>query len=36
VLGISLALVATLVSVTNICIPSMIYNALFGAKSAEK
>lgn len=28
-LGISLILVAALVSVTNICIPSMIYNALF-------
>lgn len=29
VLGVSLILVAALVSVTNICIPSMIYNALF-------
>jgi hypothetical protein len=29
VLGVSLALVAALVSITHICIPSMIYNALF-------
>lgn len=29
VLGVALVMVAGLVSVTNICIPSMIYNALF-------
>jgi hypothetical protein len=29
VLGVPLALVAALVSITHICIPSMIYNALF-------
>lgn len=34
-LGIALILVAGLVSVTNICIPSMIYNALFGKKGAN-
>lgn len=32
-LGVPLVLVATLVSVTNICIPSMIFNALFKPKS---
>jgi len=33
VLGVALVLVATLVSVTHICIPSMIYNALFQRSS---
>ena len=33
-LGIPLILVAGLVSVTHICIPSMIYNALFGPQRA--
>lgn len=33
-LGIALILVAALVSVTNICIPSMIYNGLFGKKGS--
>lgn len=34
-LGISLILVAALVSVTNICIPSMIYNFLVGKKESS-
>ncbi|MFZ5724236.1 MAG: DUF4395 domain-containing protein [Pseudomonadota bacterium] len=34
-LGIALILVAALVSVTNICIPSMIYNLLFGKKGSS-
>ena len=33
-LGIPLVLVAALVSVTNICIPSMIYNYLFGKRGS--
>jgi phosphate/sulfate permease len=35
VLGALLASVAGLVSITHICIPSMIYNALFGVKPRE-
>ncbi|MGH8106486.1 MAG: DUF4395 domain-containing protein [Arenimonas sp.] len=35
-LGVPLILVAALVSTTNICIPSMIYNALFKAKSSDE
>lgn len=35
VLGGLLASVALLVSVTHICIPSMLYNALFGAKQPQ-
>ncbi len=34
-LGIALVLVAALVSVTHICIPSLIYNALFRANGAK-
>ncbi len=34
-LGIPLILVAALVSVTNICIPSMIYNYLFSQRSSD-
>ena len=34
-LGIPLILVAGLVSVTHICIPSMIYNALLRPRVAE-
>jgi len=34
-LGIPLILVAGLVSVTHFCIPSLIYNALFGTKAAR-
>ena len=34
-LGIPLVLVAALVSVTHICIPSLIYNALFRANGAK-
>jgi hypothetical protein len=34
-LGVSFVFVAGLVSVTHICIPSLIYNALFGAKVSE-
>lgn len=33
-LGVALILVAALVSVTNLCIPSMIYNALFGHRAS--
>ena len=35
-LGIPLILVAGLVSVTHICIPSMVYNALFGPQRAAR
>lgn len=34
VLGVALVCVAALVSITHICIPSMIYNALFASRSA--
>ena len=35
IIGISLVIVATLVSVLDICIPSMIYNSLFKQKAKE-
>lgn len=34
-LGVSLILVAVLVSITHICIPSLIYNALFKSRPSE-
>jgi hypothetical protein len=34
-LGIPLILVAGLVSITHFCIPSLIYNTLFGARAAS-
>lgn len=36
VLGTVLAAVATLVATTHVCIPSMVYNALFERKQAQR
>jgi len=36
VLGAVLAAVATLVATTHVCIPSMVYNALFGRKQPQQ
>jgi hypothetical protein len=36
ILGVALLAVGTLVTITDICIPSMIYNAIFTKKEAER